>query len=150
MTKEELLEKMSEERPYQKLIEIVDFRPSKSGIEGVLYDVDVLVEHRFIYESNYQKVHYNMPYPLEPYKKNHDKKIKKMLDNSKDVFNVLQKTNNNYTDALVSIYDYLKIIDNEIIEKNISIESLELNSETLSEMFLGRLEAYGIDLNKDI
>ena len=35
MTKEKLLELMKEERPSQKLLEVIDFRPSKSGIKGV-------------------------------------------------------------------------------------------------------------------
>ena len=55
----------------------------------------------------------------------------------------------NEMSALVSIYDYLKIVDRELISNNTKIEMLELNEETLSEMFFRKLEAYDIDLNKE-
>ena len=47
----------------------------------------------------------------------------------------------NYLNALVAIYDYLKLTDNEIINNNIKIGILELNEETLSEMFFRKLKA---------
>ena len=56
----------------------------------------------------------------------------------------------NYLNALVAIYDYLKLTDNEIINNNIKIGILELNEETLSEMFFRKLKAYDIDLNEEL
>ena len=56
----------------------------------------------------------------------------------------------NYLNALVAIYDYLKLTDNEIINNNIKIGMLELNEETLSEMFFRKLKAYDIDLNEEL
>ena len=56
----------------------------------------------------------------------------------------------NYLNALVAIYDYLKLTDNEIINNNIKISMLELNEETLSEMFFRKLKAYDIDLNEEL
>lgn len=85
MTKEKLLELMKSERPSQKLLEVIDFRPSKSGIKGVIYDVDVLVEHRFIYESCFKRVHEDMPYPMKPFKEYNDEKIKSYTENIKKI-----------------------------------------------------------------
>lgn len=59
-----------------------------------------------------------------------------------------KEKNDRYSDALVAMYDYLKMVDNEIIEKSISIEIMEINEETLTEMFFRKLNAYNIDLNK--
>ena len=83
MTKEKLLELMKEERPSQKLLEVIDFRPSKSGIKGVIYDVDVLVEHRFIYETCIKRVHEDMPYPMNPFKQHNHEKIKSNIEINK-------------------------------------------------------------------
>ena len=57
-----------------------------------------------------------------------------------------------YLNALVSMYDYLKLVDNEIINKkiDIDIDMLELNDETLTGMFFRKLEGYDIDLNKEL
>jgi|TARA_B100000768_G_scaffold173005_1_gene181820 hypothetical protein len=85
MTKEKLLELMKSERPSQKLLEVIDFRPSKSGIKGVIYDVDVLVEHRFIYESCFKRVHEDMPYPMKPFKEYNDERIKSNIEKNKEV-----------------------------------------------------------------
>lgn len=85
MSKEELLKLMQKERPSQRLLEVVDFRESKSGIEGVLYDVDVLIQHQFRYDSYTNSLHKNMPYPLKPFKDYNDKKIKEMMEKNKDV-----------------------------------------------------------------
>ena len=150
MTKEELLELMRSERPTQKLIEIEDFRPSECGIEGVLYDVDVLVEHSFVYESSYTKVHYNMPYPVKPYKDHNDSKINKMLDENKDILKTI-----NYKDkyedvlsSLLSLYDRLSKVDNECIATGIDLPDFGLRKdETLTEMFFRVLK---IDLNKEL
>ena len=85
MTKEKLLELMKEDRPSQNLLEVIDFRPSESGIEGVIYDVDVLVKHRFIYESFFSRVHENMPYPSDPFVKHNKEKVRKIWENNKDI-----------------------------------------------------------------
>jgi hypothetical protein len=86
MTKEKLLELMKEERPSQKLLEVIDFRPSKSGIKGVMYDVDVLVEHPFIYETCIKRVHEDMPYPMNPFKQHNHEKIKSNIEINKKIF----------------------------------------------------------------
>jgi len=86
MTKEKLLELMKEERPSQKLLEVIDFRPSKSGIKGVMYDVDVLVEHRFIYETCIKRVHEDMPYPMNHFKQHNHEKIKSNIEINKKIF----------------------------------------------------------------
>ena len=95
MNKEILLELIKSERPSQRIIELIDFRESKSGIEGVLYDVDVLIEHRFVYESNFKRIHYNLPYPLKPFKDHNNKKVKEMLEKNKEILNELNKKNKN-------------------------------------------------------
>jgi hypothetical protein len=56
----------------------------------------------------------------------------------------------NYLNALVAIYDYLKLVDNDIIDKDINIDMLEANEETLSEMLFRKLKAYDIDLNEEL
>jgi hypothetical protein len=56
----------------------------------------------------------------------------------------------NYLNALVAIYDYLKLVDNDIIDKDININMLEANEETLSEMLFRKLKAYDIDLNEEL
>lgn len=56
----------------------------------------------------------------------------------------------NYLNALVAIYDYLKLVDNDIINDNIVIPMLEVNEETLSEMLFRKLKEYDIDLNKEL
>jgi len=55
-----------------------------------------------------------------------------------------------YASALLSLYDYLKIVDNEIIKEKIEIGMLTANEETLSEMLFRKMKAYNIDLNKDL
>ena len=56
-----------------------------------------------------------------------------------------------YQDALVSIYDYLKLVDNEIIDNDIKIDMLEANgNETLTEMFFRKLRGANVDLNADL
>jgi hypothetical protein len=163
MTKEELLELMSEERPSQKLKEVLDFRPSECGIEGVLYDVDVVVEHWFVYESSTTKTHFNMPYPVKPYKDHNDKKVDKMLDYSKEDLAVwdsgkwmeekkrVEELEHKYEDvlgSLLSIYDRLCKVDNECIATGIDLPDFGLRkNETLSEMFFRVLK---IDLNKEL
>jgi len=150
MDKEELLKLMSEERPSQNLIEIIDFRPSECGIEGVLYDVDVEVKHNFIYESSYTKTHYNMPYPLKPYKDHNDKKVDIMLKSLKHPIDYKDQ----YEEALVSllsIYDRLSKVDNECIASGIDLPEWGLRkNETLTEMFFRILENNEIDLNKEL
>ena len=86
MDKVELLELIKLDRPTQNILEILDFRPSKSGIDGVIYDVDVKMWHEFTYESSYTQTHYDIPYPLKPFKDDHDRKIQKMLKDSEPVF----------------------------------------------------------------
>ena len=56
----------------------------------------------------------------------------------------------NYLNALVSIYDYLKLVDDDIINKEIDIPMLELNDETLTEMFFRKLKGYDIDINEEL
>ena len=56
----------------------------------------------------------------------------------------------NYLNALVSIYDYLGLVDDDIINKEIDIPTLEVNEETLTEMFLRKLKGYDIDLNEEL
>jgi len=56
----------------------------------------------------------------------------------------------NYLNALVAIYDYLNLVDNDIIDNDINIPMLEINNETLMEMFFRKLKAYDIDLNKEL
>ncbi len=56
----------------------------------------------------------------------------------------------NYLNALVAIYDYLKLVDNDIINDDIVIPMLEVNEETLSEMLFRKLKGYDIDLNKEL
>lgn len=56
----------------------------------------------------------------------------------------------NYLNALVSIYDYLKLVDDDIINKEIDIPMLELNEETLTEMFFRKLKGYDINLNEEL
>jgi len=56
----------------------------------------------------------------------------------------------NYLNAFVSIYDYLRFVDEDIIAKEINIPMLELNEETLTEMFFRKLKAYDIDLNEEL
>ena len=56
----------------------------------------------------------------------------------------------NYLNALVAIYDYLRFVDEDIIAKEINIPMLEVNEETLSEMFFRKLKAYDIDLNEEL
>ena len=60
------------------------------------------------------------------------------------------KDKENYLNALVAIYDYLKLVDKDIIHNNININMLDVNEETLSEMFFRNLSAYDIDLNKEL
>jgi arabinogalactan endo-1,4-beta-galactosidase len=55
-----------------------------------------------------------------------------------------------YLNSLVAIYDYLKLIDKEIIENNIEIDMLNMNEETLTGMLFRKLNAYNIDLNKEL
>ena len=46
-----------------------------------------------------------------------------------------------YTSCLLSIYDTLKLADND---------SLDLSDETLSEIMFRKMKAHGIDLNKEL
>ncbi len=68
------------------------------------------------------------------------------LNQNKD----LTSREENYLNALVAIYDYLKLVDNDIIDNDINISMLEVNEETLSEMLFRKLKAYDIDLNKEL
>lgn len=52
-----------------------------------------------------------------------------------------EETTNKYADALLSIYDSLKLYDKDI---------LDLTEETLTEVFFRKLKAYDIDLNKEL
>jgi len=72
--------------------------------------------------------------------------MRKNIENSLHIQNKL----NNYKASLVSIYDYLKLVDKEIITNDIKIDMLELNDETLSEMLFRKLKGYNIDLNKEL
>lgn len=54
---------------------------------------------------------------------------------------IIEETNNNYADCLLSILDSLKLYDNG---------SLELGDETLSEMMFRKMKGYNIDLNKEL
>jgi hypothetical protein len=42
------------------------------------------------------------------------------------------------------------LVDNDIIDKDINIDMLEANEETLSEMLFRKLKAYDIDLNEEL
>lgn len=57
---------------------------------------------------------------------------------------------NDYRAALVSIYDYLKMVDHDIINNNFEIDMLQMNDETLSEMLFRKLKGYNIDLNEEL
>lgn len=98
MDKETLLNLIQKERPSQRIVEVIDFRDSKSGIEGVLYDVDVLCEHTFRYDSTLTRKHTDLPYPIEPFRKHCIKKINDMMEDSKPVFEEVNKIINKKND----------------------------------------------------
>lgn len=82
-TKEELRELMQEDRPQQEILEVIDFRPSDSGIEGELYLATVKLRTVRITLDGVDDctgIVEDMPYPLGPAKAIHDAKINKMMD----------------------------------------------------------------------
>jgi len=72
------------------------------------------------------------------------------MDTDKIRIKELEDKISNYQNSLVSIYDYVKMLDRDIINNNIDIDTLQLNDETISEMFFRNLSAYDVDLNKDL
>jgi len=54
----------------------------------------------------------------------------------------------NYIAALVSIYDYLKLVDSEQEEKETMTEFQKLNDNSLVEMLFRKLKAYDINLSE--
>jgi hypothetical protein len=50
----------------------------------------------------------------------------------------------------LSVYDYLKRVDHDIIDSELELSDLEANNETLSMMLFRKLGAYAIDLNEEL
>ena len=90
MTTEELRELMQEDRkPIQKILEVIDFRPSDRGIDGELYLATVklrTVRATLDGVDDVTAIFDNMPYPLGPAKSIHDAEIQEMLKKSEDGF----------------------------------------------------------------
>ena len=86
MTKEKLLPLLQEDRkPIQQILEIISFKPSDRGIEGELYLVTAkirTVRYTFDGVDDCTNIAEDLPYPLGPWKKLHDAKISKMMDNT--------------------------------------------------------------------
>jgi hypothetical protein len=83
MTKEELLPLMQADRKMQQIIEVISFRPSDRGIEGELYLITAkmrTVRYGLEGTDDCTFIGEDMPYPLGPYKKLHDAKIDKMME----------------------------------------------------------------------
>lgn len=59
----------------------------------------------------------------------------------------IKEKTDKFSYCLLEILDYLKLQDNSIDKND---DMLELNNETLSEMLFRKMEANGIDLNKEL
>lgn len=89
MTKEELRELMQEDRPNQKILEVIDFRKSDTGIEGELYLATVklrTIRATIDGIEDYTTIVDDMPYPLSPAKAIQEAKIQEMLKKSEEGF----------------------------------------------------------------
>jgi hypothetical protein len=87
MTKEELLPLIQADRPSQKILEVIDFKPSDRGIDGEQYLVTVsmvTIGCCSAHLNSEPQIFQNLPYPLGPSKEINHRKIKITMNNFKD------------------------------------------------------------------
>jgi hypothetical protein len=87
MTKEELLPLIQADRPGQKILDIIDFKPSDRGIEGELYLATVSMATLGgcpAHKNTKSEIVKDIPYPLGPFKEKNHAKIKIKMLNFKD------------------------------------------------------------------
>ena len=94
MTKQELLPLIQADRPSQKILEVIDFKPSDRGIDGEQYLVTVsmvIIGCCSAHLNSEPQIFENLPYPLGPSKEINHRKIKNLNNKFKNKLNDIIK-----------------------------------------------------------